>query len=106
MFTITQTSNITAFLTNDGIDVVARNEADANAVSTRTRLSYEELAGEINGLPVAISFTDADDELVCCIGDHVVTLKLQAKGHFFSFVLPLPKSTPISLAEARKRIAS
>lgn len=104
--------SITCFVTDRGIDVVLR----INNEPMRTTVPYETLTSVIGKGTIAVKFDDKRDDVLSALlleendkrgrilfrGE----LRLQPAGHFFSFLRPLEKATPISLAEARARAAA
>jgi hypothetical protein len=97
------TANIAAFLTEAGIDLVLRASNEPAARVWRTRIAYDQLVGDLGGNVVSISFADSDEQLLVLFGDRALTLSLQEKGHFFSYLVPIAKSAPINLAAARAK---
>lgn len=101
---MTTSDSITCFVTDRGIDVVLR----LDNVPVRTTVPYETLTSVIDKRPVAIKFDDKRDDVLLVNVAKLFRgeLRLQPAGHYFSFLRPLEKATPISLAEARARAAA
>lgn len=96
--------SITCFITERGIDVVLRVD---NAVA-RTTVPYETLTSVIDNRPIAVKFDGKRDDVLLVNVAKLFRgeLRLQPAGHFFSFLRPLEKAAPISVAEARARAAA
>jgi len=97
------TANIAAFLTEAGVDLVLRASNEPQARTWRTRVGYDALVGELGGNVISVSFSDSDEQLLVLFGQRALTLNLQEKGHFFSYLEPIAKSASIGLAEARAK---
>lgn len=93
-------AHITGFLTSAGIDVIHR----VGDKSTRGKIDYATMSGEIDGHPLAAEFGEGDDAFTVFIGDVAVLVRKQPKGHYWGVVNPKPK--PITLAEARLLVAA
>lgn len=90
---------ITCFLTAAGIDLILREEGKQH----RCRVEYGSLSGTIARRPVQIELTDDDEIINSIIDDEHFELRLQPKGHYFSFLSQMPpKSEQIDITEARK----
>lgn len=102
---MTATNNadsITCFVTDRGIDIVLRVDTTA----TRTTVLYETLKSVIGNRRVEIKFDDKDDDVLLVNITKLFRGKLrrQSAGHFFSFLRPLERAKPITIAEARERV--
>lgn len=96
--------SVTAFLNEDGINAILR----LNGKQVRFNVPYSTLTAEIEVAPgqkriALVEFTAADDVLVMHLGSIELDLVQQPKGQFFSWLKPMPKSKPITMAEARKK---
>lgn len=90
---------ITLFLTAAGIDLILREGGKQH----RCRVEYGSLSGTIAKKAVEIELTDNDEIINAIVDDEHFELRLQPKGHYFSFLDQMPpKSEQISIAEARK----
>lgn len=95
---MTADNNITAFVTVAGIDLVLRE----NGVVHRARAEYETMTTELDGDKAVVELTDSDDRLLVTIGPHEYELKVQPKGHFFSWLKPIERAQPCSIEMARQ----
>lgn len=90
---------ITLFLTAAGVDLILREGGKQH----RCRIEYSSLSGTLTKRPVSIEFTDDDEIIHCILEDESFELRLQPKGHYFSFLDQMPpKSEQINITEARK----
>lgn len=98
MNTSLNSSTISAFLTQAGVDLVLREDD----VETRARLPYESLKGTLGTDAVTVKFGDVDERLTVQIGDVLHSLRQQPKGHFFAWLSGYEASPRIDVAQARK----
>jgi hypothetical protein len=90
--------NLTAFLTAKGIDFVLR----ANNVQHRSRIDYAYMKGTLDGRVITVDLTDSDDTLAVEFAGLNLELKLQAKGHYFSWLQTIEKADAVDISEARQ----
>lgn len=106
MSTITHTTNITAFPTDQGLDLVLKHSIERNAPSKRVTLPWNKLKGTIDCFEIAVTFFDNNNAaLGVLLNDTFFRVYEQEAGHFFGYAMPKPKQA-ISLAEARRLAAA
>lgn len=90
--------NLTAFLTAKGIDFVLR----VNNVQHRSRVDYAYMKGTLDGRVITVDLTDDDDTIAVEFADLSLELKLQPKGHYFSWLKSIDKAGAVDISEARR----
>lgn len=90
--------SITAFLTAQGIDLVLR----ANNMQHRSRIAYQHMKGTLDGRVVTVELTDDDDTIAVEFAGLNLELKLQPKGHYFSWLKTIEKAEAVDITEARR----
>jgi hypothetical protein len=92
-------NGLTLFLTAAGVDLLLRREGK----QYRARADYATLQTVLDDQAAIVEFTDDDEVVNVTLDDEFFELKLQPKGHYFSFLEQMPpKAEAVSIAEARK----
>lgn len=91
---------LTAFLTLAGIDFVLR----VAGAQHRCRIPYTAMQGTLADRQLVVNLTDDDDLLAVEFDGLQLEMKLQPKGHYFSWLQQIEKAQPCDINEARKQV--